>query len=121
MEAAAWAAPDGRVIVQTTQPGDPAVQALVQGNPDRFLRSELPRRKDAGFPAGYPTFRVVGSAELPTALEGLSPTTLLVSGEGERTVCLLTIDPQLLPAFSRGARELAADGVITRVEAEPHL
>src|SRR5439155_4777496 len=64
MEAAGWARPNGRVIVQSRTPGDPAIQALVQGNPSRYYRSELDRRARAGFPAGFPVFRVSGRAEL---------------------------------------------------------
>ncbi len=121
MEAAAWAGREGRVIVQTTHPGDAAVQALVSGNPARYYRTELPRRAEAGFPAGWPVFRVAGGSELPAELEMLEPRTLLVSsGEGE-TLCLLALDPERVPAFSRSIRALAGRGVVTRVEAEPHL
>ncbi|HEX6009512.1 MAG TPA: hypothetical protein VFZ50_05335, partial [Actinomycetota bacterium] len=47
-EVAAWAAPNGRVIVQTTHPNDPAAQALVVGKPDRFGRTERTRLEEAG-------------------------------------------------------------------------
>ncbi len=121
MEAAAWAGREGRVIVQTAHPGDPAVQALVSGNPARYYRTELPRRAEAGFPAGWPVFRVAGGSQLHAELEALEPRTLLVSaGEGE-TLCLLALDPERVPAFSRSIRTLAGRGVVTRVEAEPHL
>lgn len=121
MEAAAWASPRGRVIVQTRHPGDPAVQSLVSGNPERFHRSELPRRADAGFPAGWPVFRVTGDTALVQQLEAVHPRTLLSSsGEGE-TVCLVALDPGAVRAFGRTVRALAERGVVTRVEAEPHL
>ncbi len=121
MEVAAWAGREGRVIVQTAHRGDPAVQALVSGNPARYYRTELPRRAEAGFPAGWPVFRVAGGSELQAELEVLEPRTLLVSaGEGE-TLCLLALDPERVPAFSRSIRALAGRGVVTRVEAEPHL
>jgi primosomal protein N' (replication factor Y) (superfamily II helicase) len=121
MEAAGWARPGGRVVVQATAPNDPMVQALVQGNPGRFHRAELPRRRQAGFPAGFPVFRVTGTAELPGELERLAPVALLVSGAEEEWVCLLTIRPEAVAAFGRRARELAERGVVARVDAEPHL
>ncbi len=120
-EAAAWARPDGRVIVQTTASNDPAIQALVMARPDRFHRSEATRRADAGFPAGAPVFRVAGTGELESALEALPHHTLLSTSADEATVCLLSLDPSDLPAFGRAVRHLAERGVATRVEAEPHL
>ncbi len=120
-EAAAWAAPNGRVIVQTRNPNDPAVQALVTGKPHRFYRTELLRRIEAGFPAGAPVFRVTGTAELGEELRALETRTILASGLGDRTVCLVALDPGELSTFSRAMRFLAERGVVTRVEAEPHL
>lgn len=120
-EAAAWASPDGHVILQTDQSNDPAVQALVTANPDRFSRAEGPRLAEAGFPAGSPVFRIEGTAELTRALAAVPAHTNLVTTAGDRTVCLLVIDPEAVAAFGRLARELAARGVIQRVEAEPHL
>lgn len=121
MEAAAWARADGRVIVQTNRPNDPAVQALVTGRPERFARTEVPRLAEAGFPPGVPVFRVVGSGELEGALSALHPRTLLATALGDETVCLLALDPGDVAVFGRAARELAERGVVTRVEAEPHL
>lgn len=121
MEAAAWARPGGRVIVQSSRPSDPGVQALVTGNPTRFYRVELPRRARAGFPAGFPVFRVVGTPELPEELARLSPLTLLTSAAEDQTVCLLTVRPEGVPSFGRAVRRLAERGVVSRVEAEPHL
>lgn len=120
-EAAAWARPSGRVIVQTRRPNDPAVQALVTGRPERFHRAELGRRAAAGFPVGSAVFRILGTAELEEHLRALGPTTLLVSGGGEATVCLLALEPGRVPAFGRAVRTLAERGIVTRVEAEPHL
>lgn len=120
-EAAAWARPNGRVIVQTRSPNDPAVQALVTGRPERFHRAEIARRAQAGFPVGAAVFRVHGTAELEDELRSLEPVTLLVSGLGEQTVCLLALEPGRVAAFGRAARALAERGVVTRVEAEPHL
>jgi primosomal protein N' len=121
MEAAGWARPEGRVIVQTRRPGDPAIQALVQGNPARHYRVELERRAGAGFPAGYPVFRVSGSAELRAAMEATRPHHLLETSLGDETVCLVTVRPEQVAEFGRTVRELAERGVVTRVEAEPHL
>jgi len=120
MEAAAWAA-DGRVIVQTAHPNDPAVQALVGGNPSRFHRAESARRVDAGFPPGAAVYRVAGGSDLPEALRTLAPITLLVSSSETETICLVTIGRDDVRTFGDRIRELAREGVVTRVEAEPHL
>lgn len=121
-EAASWARMDGRVIVQTAHPNDPAVQALVTGRPSRFHRDEAARRSEAGFPIGAPVFRVVGQTDrVADELEALTPRSLLVSDAGGTTVCLVALDPETLPAFAAAMRRLADGGVVTRVEAEPHL
>lgn len=120
-EVAAWVAPNGRVIVQTTHPNDPAVQALVVGKPDRFARTERTRLEEAGFPVGAPVFRVVGGVELEAELGAVPHRTMLVSSDGEHTLCLVALDPNDLPAFGDGVRRLAERGIVSRVEAEPHL
>lgn len=120
-EAAAWADPNGRVIVQTNHPGDPAVQALVTGRSERFHRDEVSRRADAGFPVGTAVFRVTGNDELEGELAAMSPRTLLASTTEGATLCLVAFDPADVPTFGREARRLASGGVVTRVEAEPHL
>jgi primosomal protein N' (replication factor Y) len=121
MEAVGWARPNGRAIVQASQPGDPAVQALVRGNPDRFHERERERRATVGFPVGAPAFRVVGDERLEAELAAFAPITSLVTTLGGRTVCLLALEPGRLEAFGAGIRELAVRGVVERVEAEPHL
>jgi primosomal protein N' (replication factor Y) len=120
-EAAAWAGGGGRVIVQANAPNDPAVQALVTGRPERFSRAEVPRLAEAGFAVGAPIFRVAGSDALPRELETLPHRTLLVSGAEDRTVCLVALDPADVATFGAAMRRLAERGVVTRVEAEPHL
>jgi primosomal protein N' len=120
-EAAAWARRDGRVVVQTAAPNDPAIQALVSGRPDRFQRAEAPRRAEAGFPVGAPVFRVTGGPELEAELRALSPRTLLASGADDATICLVVLDAAALATFGDAIRRLAVRGVVTRVEAEPHL
>ncbi len=121
MDTAAWSRRSGRVIVQTRHPGDPAVQSLVSGNPDRFHRAELPRRAEAGFPAGWPVFRVTGDRTLGDELAALEPRTLLTSSAEGQTVCLVALDPGAIRTFGRTMRTLAEGGAVTRVEAEPHL
>jgi primosomal protein N' (replication factor Y) len=121
MEAAGWARPAGRVIVQTRHPGDPAIQSLVSGNPERFHRDELARRQAAGFPAGCPVFRVAGDTELPALLARQQPVTLLNSAAEGETVCLVAVRPDDNESLGRTLRELAARGIVSRVEAEPHL
>jgi primosomal protein N' (replication factor Y) len=121
MEAAGWARPNGRVIVQSSRPNDPLVQALVAGNPERFHRFDAPRREAAGFPVGYPVFRIAGTTDLEPSLAGLRPVTLLTTDLPDQRVCLVTVRPEAVPDFGRAVRELAAKGVVTRVDAEPHL
>lgn len=120
-EAASWAFPSGRVVIQTTHPNDHAVQALVSGRPDRFARTESRALADAGLPVGFPVFRVVGGAGLDGELGALPHRTMLVSELEGQTVCLVAVDPADLDAFGVGARGLAERGIVTRVEAEPHL
>jgi primosomal protein N' (replication factor Y) len=121
MEAIGWARPAGSAIVQTAHPGDPAVQALVRGIPDRFHDRERERRAAAGFPVGAAVFRVIGTEALEDALAEHEPITSLVTSLGGRTVCLLALEPGRVPAFGDAMRRLAAVGVVERVEAEPHL
>jgi primosomal protein N' (replication factor Y) len=121
MEAVGWARPAGTAIVQTAHPGDPAVQALVRGSPDRFHERERERRAAAGFPVGAAVFRVIGTDALEGSLEEHRPITSLVTSLGGRTVCLLALEPDRVPAFGDAMRRLAAAGVVERVEAEPHL
>jgi primosomal protein N' len=120
-EAVAWVGSDGRAIVQTEQPNDHAVQALVAGNPERFARTEAQRLAAAGFPVGAAVFRVTGTADLEAELSALSPVTLLTSALGEATVCLVAFGLGDVRAFGERARALATRGIVTRVEAEPHL
>jgi primosomal protein N' (replication factor Y) len=121
MEAVGWARPHGRAIVQASRTNDPLVQAMVRGNPDRFHDDEARRRRDAGFPVGAPVFRVAGTADLAERLSAMAPITLLVSSLGDAVHCLVSLEPADVAAFGTLARELAAAGVVTRVEAEPHL
>jgi primosomal protein N' (replication factor Y) len=121
MEAVGWARPAGRAIVQSSHPGDPAVQALVRGNPDRFLERDAERRAAAGFPVGAPTFRVVGSDAITAEVARHDPITTLVSGREGRTVCLVVLSPDAVTDFGGEMRRLASEGVVERVEAEPHL
>jgi primosomal protein N' (replication factor Y) len=121
MEAVGWARPRGRAIVQASNPADPIVQALVRGNPDRFHSDEMRRRREAGLPVGAAVFRVTGTGDLETEMRPFDPSTLLVSVSEGRTVCLLALDSERVGEFGRRLRELAADGVVERVDAEPHL
>jgi primosomal protein N' (replication factor Y) len=121
MEAVGWARPHGRAIVQASRTNDPLVQAIVRGNPDRFHDDEARRRRDAGFPVGAPVFRVAGTSDLAERLSAIAPITLIVSSLGEAVHCLISLEPADVAAFGTLARELAAAGVVTRVEAEPHL
>jgi primosomal protein N' (replication factor Y) (superfamily II helicase) len=121
MEAIGWARPDGRAIVQSSRPNDPAIQSLVAGKPNRFLVDEAERRRQAGFPVGSAVFRVVGAPGLEDELQELDPITILTSSLEEQAVCLLALEPGRVERFGRKVRDLAARGLVSRVEAEPHL
>jgi primosomal protein N' (replication factor Y) (superfamily II helicase) len=121
MEAVGWARPSGRAIVQADRPNDPAVQALVRGNPDRFHADERARRSAAGFPVGSAVFRIAGTIDLEPALNAVRPTTLLTTSAGGQTVCLLALEPDRVAELGRAVHELAVRDVVIRVEAEPHL
>ena len=121
MEAVGWARPAGRAIVQASSPNDPIVQALVRGNPDRFHADESKRRREAGLPVGSAVFRITGGPGIEEELRVFEPSTLLVTGFDGRTVCLLALDPERVPFLGERLRRLAVDGLVERVEAEPHL
>jgi primosomal protein N' (replication factor Y) len=135
MEAAAWAGPrggGGRVLVQTRRPAHPAIQALVRWDPLPFLRAEAGRRKEAGFPTGHAVFRVSGAVELPDALRAAGAETVLsttaivtepdsTTARQGRTLCLVAVPPMGLDRFRHEVRRLAVEGIVDRVEAEPHL
>ncbi|MGH2597715.1 MAG: hypothetical protein ACRDH7_17405 [Actinomycetota bacterium] len=121
MEAIGWARPSGKTIVQADRPSDPAIQALVRGNPDRFHADEARRRDDSGFPIAAAVFRIVGTLAMQEELAVLRPITLLTSSVEGQTVCLLVLEPERVPALGRLIRELVVRDIVTRVEAEPHL
>jgi primosomal protein N' len=124
MEASAWAGSreeGGRVLVQTAEPADAAIQALIRWDPWHFHRAERRRRTDAGFPLGFPVFRVTGSPALADALAALEPVTLLTSAADGKTVCLVTLRPNAVSRFRERVIEFAQEGTVSRVEAEPQL
>jgi primosomal protein N' (replication factor Y) len=124
MEAAAWAGPRGRghrVLLHTDDPSDPAIQALIRWDPWHFHRAERRRRGDAGFPPGFPVFRVTGSPGLPDAVAALRPVTLLTSESQGQAVCLVTLRPGDVARFRERVLAWTADGTAIRVEAEPQL
>jgi primosomal protein N' (replication factor Y) len=124
MEAAAWArsrSRGGRVLAQTRRPGHPAIQALVRWDPTPFLLREAEERRIAGFAPNHPVFRLEGTSGLEAALTPASPETLLASPRGDGTVCLVAVRPDDVPAFRTHVLRLAAEGTVTRVEAEPQI
>jgi primosomal protein N' (replication factor Y) len=124
MEAAIWAGPreeNGRVVIHSREPGDPAIQALVRWDPWHFHRAERRRREEAGFPPEHPVFRLLGSASLPELLAALDPVTLLATALGDETVCLVTLRPEQVAAFRERVVQLIEAGTVRRVEAEPQL
>ena len=124
MEAASWAGPraeGGRVLAHTGEPGDPAIQALVRWDPWHFHRVERLRRQEAGFPPGFPVFRIAGGPTLPQEIAALRPVNLLTSSAEGETVSLVTVRPESVPRLRERLVALAQEGTVTRVEAEPHL
>jgi primosomal protein N' (replication factor Y) (superfamily II helicase) len=135
MEAGAWARPraeGGRILVQTRRPGHPALQALIRWDPIPFLLQESRRRWDAGFPADYYAYRIDGppppdgsldgmGSGLAEALRGAGAATVVSTIREDRTVCLVAVPPAKAAAFRRAVIDLAAEGAVTRVEAEPTL
>ncbi len=124
MEAARWAGPRGRghrVLVQTRDSGDPAIQALIRWDPEVLHRAERARRRAAGFPPAHPVYRVVGTAASADALASLRPVHLLQSSVGGETVSLITIDPDAVRRFRERVVAWVGEGIVTRVEAEPQL
>jgi primosomal protein N' (replication factor Y) len=122
MEAATWAGPKGaggRVLVQTVDPGDPAVQALVRWDPWHLHRHEAERRAEAGFPPGHPVFRIRGTAELPALLAELRPVHLLSTTLGDETICLVTLRPDSVSELREWVGRHGP--AVSRVEAEPQL
>jgi hypothetical protein len=63
----------------------------------------------------------VGTSDLEDALLALPHATLLTSALADQTVCLLALGAGDVRAFGAGVRRLAERGIVTRVEAEPHL
>jgi primosomal protein N' (replication factor Y) (superfamily II helicase) len=124
MEAAAWAAPrqaGGRVLVQTRRTGHPAIQALVRSEPVPFLRAEAALAKEAGFPPGYPVFRIAGTRGLEDRLRQAGAATVLSTDEEKASLCLVAVPPDTFEAFRGKVRRLAIEGAVTRVDAEPQL
>jgi primosomal protein N' (replication factor Y) len=121
MDAAAWAAPSGRVVVATEDPADPVVQAVVRGDARRFHERERERRAEAGFPVGSAVFRIVGDERLEAEIGGIGGLSALVTSLGGRTVCLVALAPGDVARFGATMRSLAVAGVVERVDAEPHL
>jgi hypothetical protein len=64
---------------------------------------------------------VTGSGDLEAAIAEHEPITTLVTRRAGRTVTLLVLPSERLPAFGRAMRSLATEGIVERVEAEPHL
>ena len=121
MEAVGRARPAGRAIVQSSHPSDPAVQALVRGNPIGSSRASGSNAPPPGSRSAPPCSGSPAGDGVEAALAEHEPLTSLVTTLGDRTICLLALEAGRVPAFSRAMRDLAVEGVVERVEAEPHL
>ena len=95
MEAVAWAYPHGRAIVQSSHAGDPAVQALVRGKPDRFHADEA---ATSGATPGSRSGRRCSGWRGPRSSEpspaAPEPITMLVTSAGEQNGMLARARPR---------------------------
>ncbi len=97
------------------------MQALVRWEPVPFLRAEAARRRESGFPPGHPVFRVSGASDVEDQLRNAGAATVLTTAEESGTLSLLAVPADSLLDFRRAVLRLAAEGAVTRVEAEPQL
>ena len=101
-------------------------RGIRSSRPSSAEPGSVPRRRAEASARGRPPgrrgcLRITGTADVEAELRAFEPSTLLVSSVEDRTVCLLALDPGRVPALGMRIRELATDGVVDRVEAEPHL
>jgi hypothetical protein len=54
-------------------------------------------------------------------LKGGGASTVIATGDGEATLCLVSVPADAFDGFQDEVRRLAADGIVSRVEAEPQL
>ena len=81
-------------------PNDPAIQALVRGNPDRFHADEAGASERRRGSRSVPPCSVwPASADLEAELAAFEPITMLASSVGDQTVCLLALDPGRVSEF----------------------
>ncbi len=120
-EAAAWARPDGRVIVQTTRPTTPPCRRWCPGDPNASIAPRLLAEPRPASPSERRSSAWPGAPTSSGTSQALAHRTLLSSIVGGATICLVALDPEQVPRFGDAMRRLAAGGVVTRVEAEPHL
>jgi primosomal protein N' (replication factor Y) len=121
--AAAWCGPrdrPGRMLVQTSDPGHHAVQALVRWDPGFFWRHELPRRIELGFPparrlllfegaevAGAPEAVALIAAALGPKAELLGPAAM---GRGWRIIAKVEDAEAAARALRPGLSEASRSG-----------
>jgi primosomal protein N' (replication factor Y) len=116
--AATWT---DRMIVQTRQPGDPAVQALVRWDPTGFWRGEARRRAQLGYPPARVLIYVDTPAQLATDVAKLIEAALpagdeLTGPDLEGRLAVKSADPRgtlsaLDPLRQRWSREDVRVGV----------
>jgi primosomal protein N' (replication factor Y) len=80
----------GRVLVQTTAPNAPSIEAAARHDSERFLAGELERRRALRYPPFADLVRVVVSAESPEPVRAAAArlAEAIGSGVGERTEVL---------------------------------
>ncbi|HZD37991.1 MAG TPA: hypothetical protein VE664_05055, partial [Actinomycetes bacterium] len=120
----------GRLVLQTSEPGHHAVQALVRWDPAFFWRHELPRRVELGFPPARRLLLLEGAepdeAEAARALlaRALGPKAELLGpaamGRGWRIIAKVedaeAAARALRPALAEASR---AGGLRMSVDVEP--
>ena len=124
MAVARWAP---RMVVQTREPGNHAVQALVRWDPEGFWEREVEQREELGFPPSASLIRVT-APDMPAALDVAATLRTMVSPrdvlgpDPARAILIKTRDLRTTLAALRPLREdWGKDDRKIRVDVDPVL
>lgn len=123
---ARWAR-GGRVLVETADPGHPAIRALVRWDPDVLYRAEAPRRRELGYPpfAGLARIEVAPARaagileEISAAIPGAAVLGPVERGARAVVVVRMRARRQLLDALRPLAVAWRSRGEPVRVDVDP--